>query len=230
MPTNSRSDAGPARLREARLLTEYGGKLLRVCKLVVTQRDTSLYLVPYSPQRKFFFGQRRFPEKVGTVTCNRADSVEVDGEPKLSIHESGQVHVKGLGVLAGPLQSVPLANLRGEHMATVTVERFEGLMEFKGAPSSGGQYRDYVVRAEGAESGRHAIYINGAAPEFADGPCWITLRLGRSTLPRPIYVGVSAVGQAPLSDRGETGVAVIAGWNPRLPSAAEQDFLYVRGT
>jgi hypothetical protein len=216
--------------RKVRLLVEYKGQLLRVCKLLFTATDASIYLIPYAPHRRFFYGRHALPTQEVPVDLCFSEDTDVDHEPKLSIHESGQVHVQVAGLRVGPLETCPLADLRGQHVATVSPDRFDGLPPFEGRLSRLASDRDLVHRVPRAvESGRFAIYVNGVDRLFADGQCWFTVTCHRATLVRPLYVGVKVHWQLPTGEESHPGITVLAGWDPRLPEKTRQDFVYVRG-
>lgn len=147
--------------------------------------------------------------------------------PKLSIHYSGQVHIRACKkdeILAGPLFCPPLNELNGEHIATICVDRFDGLLEFKKSPRQAGPEIDHVIPVgDGVKSGRLAIYINGNSPIFGGGKC-------RIMIPRnTIYIGVKPISQLPLGSPKKSGIIVIAGWDPTKKMGVEQDYLYIRG-
>ena len=216
-------------LRELRLLVRRRGVLLKTCKLVFSNRDASVYLVPYAAGRRYYAGSVQVPEHEVSTTFGYRAGVELRREPKLSIHETGQVHVQAHGSKLAVVNSVPLASLRGEHMATVCLDEFDGLAPFGRAPRADGPERDFVFDIpDQLASGRFAVYINGAAPTFA-ASCHLTFNLVRPTLPSPLFVGVRAIPQEKLGDPGRTGVTVIAGWNPFTRPDQPLDHIYLRG-
>ncbi len=220
----------PGTIRELRLLAQRGTGLLRLCKLIFTANDASIYVVPYAANRRFFCGSQSMPEREISQTWCYVDGVSSDREPKLSLHESGQVHVLAGDTRVGPLQTSPLASLRGQHVATVCFDRFDGLSPFQAVPASSGPERDQVIPVDaGVQSGRFALYVNGAEPSFAGGDCWFTVTLTRPTLTSALYLGVKAIPQAPLGEPPRAGVTALAGWNPLLSESARQDFLWLRG-
>lgn len=229
MITNCQTDS-TSNLRELRLLGNRKGALLRFCKLIFSQTDASIYLIPYAAKRRFFCGSQSMPEKEITKQFDYTDGVDTDREPKLSLHESGQTHVLAAGSRVGPLYASPLENLKGQHVATVCFDQFDGLAPFTGTVSEAGTEQDRaLVIEDGVESGRLAVFINAEEPAFQCGPCWITLTLRRPTLKKPLYVGVRAISQARIAEQHRSGVTVIAGWNPTLGQLAHQDYLYLRG-
>lgn len=214
---------------EARLCVSYRGQVLRVCKLAVSRTDSSLYLFPYGPAGEYYFGRLSIPagEQSATIPFDQQETSA--NTPKISIHESGQVHVKAGDGIAGPMFASPLSELRGEHIATVACVRFSDLAPLGSAPKTSGPRPDIVIPAEGVESGRLVFCANAVEPSFVD-PCSITARLVRPTLAGPLFVGIRSLAQRELSREPETrGVAAIAGWDPRNPppESAPADHLYV---
>jgi hypothetical protein len=217
-------------VRAIRFVVDRGGSLLQVCKLGFSAADASLYLFPYSPGSNYSFGRMLFPasEESSTVPFDEQESSAET--PKLSIHESGQVHVKAGGRMVGPMFAGVLAEYRGEHFATVSCVRFDGLAPLRRLPKTQGPEWDLVTPSdEAAESGRLVFYANAAEPSFA-GRCRVTARLTRPSLADPLFVGVRFAAQDPLDATGKArGVVVIAGWNALDPAPfdAEADHLFI---
>jgi hypothetical protein len=215
---------------EARLCVSYRGQVLRACKFAVSKADGSIYLFPYGTSGAYFFGRLSIPagERSATVPFDQQETSA--SVPKISIHESGQVHIKADDAIAGPMFASPLSDLRGEHIATVTCVRFSDLARLGGAPKASAPRPDIVIPVEeGVESGRLVFYANAVEPAFVD-PCGIRARLLRPTLPRPLFVGIRSLAQRELSrEQDARGVTAIAGWDPRNPPAASApaDHLYV---
>jgi len=65
-------------------------------------------------------------------TFDFTDQQATDRMPKLSIHESGRVHIRVGDTTVGPVYTPQLATLRGEHIAAVATDVFEGLPVFQG--------------------------------------------------------------------------------------------------
>jgi hypothetical protein len=215
-------------LRKVRLLAEYEGMLHRVCKLMFTSGDASLYLVPYAASRRFFVGGTEFPEQQVTLHIRTTLGTAAAIEPKLSIHESGQVHIQVPAGRIGPERTLPLSQFVGEHLATVVVDSFTGLPPHKGKIRTTGGELDIVLAAS-SDSARLVLYANACSRRFAADPdCPIVVKLTRRSLERPLYIGILPIRQAPTQPSGQ-GVTVLAGWNPRLLRGARQRLLYIRG-
>jgi hypothetical protein len=217
-------------LRELRLLAQRRGSLFRLCKLMFTKRDASIYVVPYARAQRYFSGSSEIAEHEVSSFLNAAEGIESDREPKLSIHESGQVHVHAAGARAGVVQSLPLAGFRGEHLATVCFDKFDGLPPYVGPVRTAGPEREFVfVVPDDVPSGRLAMYANAAEPKFARGQCLMTFTLVRPTLARPLFIGLHPISQAALGEPDRSGVTVIAGWDPATNATEALRYVYLRG-
>jgi hypothetical protein len=79
----------------------------------------------------------------------------------------------------GIVHTLPLETLRGQHMATICLDDFDGLSPFTGTPRDSGPEREFVFMVgDELASGRLALYINGGEPSFAAN-CLLTLTLNR---------------------------------------------------
>ena len=223
------------RIREVRFLIRHRGSVRSLFKLGFTARDGSLYMWPYSVSGRFFYGRSGIDAFESSVTLDFTDQFASDTPriPKVSIHESGQVHVRSeTGDLAGPLFIPSLSQLRGQHVATVQCDSFAGRPEYGRRLRSGPPAHDQVLDVEkGTENGRIAIYVNGHESRF-DGRCPIRIRMVRPTLATPLHVGMLPIGQDALGSALDgRGVTVLAGWDPTQRSPhSRSHFLFVRGT
>jgi len=147
--------------------------------------------------------------------------------PKVSIHESGRIHIRIGRQQAGPLSIPPAGQLRGEHIASISVDRFDQLPPVSGPLRKSGRTIDFMMDVpDSVHSGRFCLYLNGIAPKFLSASVPFYVRLLRPSLSAPLYLGIAPLGQAPIADpASRQGVTVICGWNPANPT----DFLYLRG-
>lgn len=226
------ADAAP-NLREVRLLVRQNGQLRRICKVTFTKSDASIYLIPYAPAGKYFFGTNQLEEQQAQATFSFKSQLSSEGAklPHLSLHESGRVHAYVGEEQAGPLMIPPLESWRGEHIATVTVDRFDTLGPYEKVAKQTGPEQDLVFGIEEPlESGRLALYLNGDGERFvAECSMWFTLR--RPTLERPIHLGIRPWPQSPMGESIERGgVTAVAGWDPAAGvTGGPLPFIYVRG-
>lgn len=218
-------------LRVLRIIVDYNGSLRKVCKLTFTKSDASIYLFPYSSNKRFFCGSSKIMEKAISDTVNYGFNSPTNIEPKLSIHQLGQIHIKTqYDDLVGPLIIPELATLRGEHIATVCADNFDGLPIYEKQLIDKDSEKDHVIPIEnGVHSGRLAFYVNGEKPIFDGEKCRLVVNFKRESLNKEMYLGIKPISQDRLGLQIKSGVTIIGGWNPILARDAEKDFLYIRG-
>lgn len=213
-----------------RVLIEYEEQLRRAFSISVTNQDASIYIQPSTSGGRFDYGKATFPPGATSYTFNVKGQLAADDEPHISLHESGQVHIRTRGgPKAGPLRIPPLAELRGQHVATVGAVTFGGFPPFQGSRQDLRPDLDQVVVAESVDSGRLALYLNGEGPTFRAPKERIafTVTIRNEKLAHPLFLGVATWSQQPLSSSGEDeGVFAIAGFDP---DGHGDDFLYLRG-
>lgn len=218
-------------IREARLLVHHDGIMRKICKLALSGTDASLYLFPYSLLRRYHFGLRQLDGNQEELSFfYKEDAVSSRRVPKLSIHQTGQVHIRTDEGNVGPLRIPPLSELQGEHVASISVDSFDACPVYHAAPRTKGQTVDIPLPRDAAVvSGVIAVYVNGGKKEFlADCPVVVTMQ--RPSLFRPLFVGFRPRAQEPLGiEDGRHGTTVIAGWDPTLPNTEPNRFLYIRG-
>lgn len=171
---------------EFRVLINHRGNIYKIFKLAVTDEDASLYIFPYSKSGKYFGGVNQIGRGVEgehetQIDLDEQFSIERADVPKVSIHQSGQVHTLLGGHRIGPLQMGKLAQLRDEHIATVTVDQFAGLPKHEKSlkTSDNSKKRDIPIEIpENIPGGRFRIYVNGVSNQFGQ-TCNIRLQLNR---------------------------------------------------
>ena len=216
-------------IQEVRFLVDHQGTLRKICKIKLAGGDYSFYLIPYAPNREYYYGRRTLPQQEIRDTFNFVTrSTQADLEPHLSIHESGVVQIYRDNLpRVGPLYIPRLTTLRGQHVATVAPDAFESLPLFAGKLRTGSRI-DFVITAEATvDSGRLAIYINGLEPVFDGKRQVVFIRHRPQTYHDALYIGVRPISQLPLGVEVQEGITVIAGWD--LQSKGITDYLYVRG-
>jgi hypothetical protein len=195
------------------------------------KNDHSLYVRPIAPTGVYLTGEGEIPpgaaEQVAQFGARGAVPL------KLSIHESGQVHVKedagGRRMVAGPVLGPPLGKLRDAHVFTVTVDSFDILADMDHEPSRVPPEVDFGFPFFEARAGRVAVWVNAVEPRFVDTTLAATITLDRGD-GRVLYVGMAGVPQEPMGD-SPRGLTAIAGWDALTASdsQAAQPFLFVRG-
>jgi hypothetical protein len=215
-------------LKEVRLLADYKGTIRRICKVTFSPADSTLYIVPFVKEDKYFYGGKSLLEIQPKLKCRfDEDSDSYPALPHIAIHQSGQIQVSVGGAKAGPLFAVPLQDLRGEHVVTICVDRFDDMPLFEKKLQTSGPKIDQVVSVEnGVESGRFVIYMNGEKPLFSS-KCPLKMSLIRTGSLNPLFIGIAPFAQEKLGN-DEGGITVIAGWNQNREDEFE-DFLYLRG-
>jgi hypothetical protein len=145
------------------------------------------------------------------------------GPPKLSLHESGRVHVQLGGAKSEPVFLSPLSTYRGEHIATIQPDRLEVLPPHMGRLLGGGRERDFVLPLdEQSTSGAIAVYVTAGGPPTVEQSS-VLVRLDRSSLPGPLFAEFRPKTKQPL---GAGGMIVLSGFHPR---EARDPFLYAYG-
>lgn len=215
-----------AYVREIRILIQHRGVLRRLFKIAFSQKDASLYFFPYGPKGRYFYGLRSLHKYEIKHTFNYKEQLYSDKIPKLSIHQSGQVHIRYLGnEISVQLNTIALQEWRGEHIATVSADLFESLSEHKKVIKTTGSEIDHIIPCDNeVDSGRICVYANAQSPRFIYH-CRVTVPILSSSLHKPIYIGLAPVSQQPLN---RAGVTIITGWDPRKGDSERQDFLYIR--
>lgn len=219
------------KIRKARFLIEYQNQIRKVFQLSFSNADSSLYFFPYSESGNYHFGRQTIAENQISKTFNFKSDQNSKSIPKLSIHESGQIHIKADDVLAGPIKIPPLGGYSGQHIATVCPDSFNNLPELTGKLSTKAKKCDFVLPIDkGQSSGRFAVFLNAHEPNFHGNNCFIQFKLERRSLSKPLYCGVMAIQQDPLGQDSQSGVTIITGWNPlNGGKLLNEDLLFIRG-
>ena len=221
-----------ASVRECRFLVDVDGVLRKVCKIVFPKNDASLYLIPYGSNNRYVWGEGRMAQGQKKATFTHANEVPASAIAKLSIHETGQVHVKTVSAgdyEAGPLYTRPLWQFRGEHLATISIDSLESLPP-AGTKKAKPKSPDLCLRAKDLNySRRFVLYANGESSDFVV-PTKASVTMNRAGLPAPLHIGIQVYGQDPLAAAPEdAGVTIIAGWKSSSEEALHEDsLLWVR--
>ena len=217
-------------LRELRLLVDLGNDVRKIAKIAFSNSDASLYMFPYAPNGKYYYGGRHMDEVEFEDKVRFTDDIFSDQVPKLSIHETGQVHIKAKDSIAGPVLISHLSEWRGQHIASVSIDHFSSLSEFRGSISSEGSEIDHVIPVdEIVKSGRLVFYLAGDRAAFKEPNCRLVLTIARPTIENPIYIGIQPKAQDSLSDLDLGGITVLAGWNVAPETSEGVNYLYIRG-
>jgi hypothetical protein len=218
-------------IEKVRVLVSFEGRLRSLCKIMFSKPDASIYVVPYAPTKKYSVGTHTLGKDEQSATFTVEGEQDFETAPKISFHESGQVHANAGTSRVGPLYVPALPYWRGANLGTVVASHAGSLPEFNRAPRTEGPERDWTLHLTGpVVSAALALYVNGFEPRF-DTDCPLHFALTRPTLLRPLYLGLRPRPQDPLTAPEQYGGGVIAigGWTPGQPGAAAVDFIYVRG-
>jgi len=245
-------------IEKVRVLIKHEEQFRAFFKVFFTKRDTSIYLVPYARSGKFFYGDGSLAEKEVQKTFRYDEQFLTDKQPKISIHESGQVHIYAPGddaaPLAGPLTIPHLLDLKGEHIATVQTESVEALPVFPGSPKTTGPERDLVFDSAGKDMRvTFTMWANAHEPRFNSCIPYPKVGFGKRgkrnkrkidavnqknanrffTLRRGhaiLYLQLAQIANpAPTATMKKPGVIVVVGWDPNRSPESGQNFLWVRG-
>jgi len=220
-----------ANVKECRFVVDVDGDLRKVCRIVFPKNDASLYLIPYGRNNRYWWGEGRFAAGQQRATFKNRNEAPANAIPKLSIHESGQVHVKTVSTgdyEAGPLHTGPLWKFRGEHLASISIDSLQSL-PLAGKKKAKPKSPDFCLRASDVgHSRRFALYANGKAPDFAV-PTKARVTMNRAGLPAPLHIGIEVYSQEWLAAPDDAGVTIIAGWKADSAETLREDsLLWVR--
>lgn len=212
-----------------RVLIAKDQRLYRLGKIIFARADASVYLVPYGATGRYYYGRSGFSEEQIDHTFDFTEQEAATRAPKITIHESGQVHAYvGNSAKVGPLTIPPLTSYPAGHLATIQAVAIAGLAHHKKAPRSSGREVDWRVQAdEGEDNCRLVIRLHSNQPETQRG--LLSIQVQRPSLPRPLFLTLEAHAHDRLDGNGALGGSVaLAGWDPTGASVLK-DFLYIRG-
>lgn len=211
--------------KQYRHLIQHKNVIKKAFKIGFSKKDSSIYIQPYAPNSQFHCGVSNFKSGETNSIITYPHIPNVIDYLKLSIHESGQVHVKNKEneIIVGPLQVPNLNTYSGQHIASIDINSIETLTDFKGSRKKNKNAEDLIFSLENQEhSMRFAIFANANSSDFTT-----PLPYGRITLERifnPMYFAIKPVPQ-PIKDGG--GMTLLAGFNPNQ-EFSETDYLYIR--
>ena len=217
-------------IRSIRFILEHKGLKRAIFKLALGQKDASIYIFPYGKKSEYYYGTQFFEEGSRKKQFKYNEQFYTyKGNPKLSFHQSGQVKICDSNKeLAGPIYTTPLLDLNGEHIATISIDKFENLPVYNKELKLYGAEIDHVIKSDNlVESGRIVIYCNAKNEIFYNTkPCNLTIPMQRSKFQGHFCFEIR--GQETLSSDSNGGIIVIAGFNPNRQIIDEQHFLFIR--
>lgn len=217
-------------LEKLRILVDSPKGPRKLCKLSFTNKDASLYITPYTLKRIYHCRALGMDANELSQTVNYTEGLRSEQEPKLSIHQSGRIHIQANKVKLPATQIGDITLFRGEHIASVSCDYIDALPLHERPLKEAGRERDHLVPVDdGVRSCRIAIYVNGKEPQFGKERVRIKFSLCRSTLKEPLHYGIATIAQVPIGAESVMGSTVIAGWDPRASSSDPIAYLLIRG-
>jgi hypothetical protein len=187
-----------------------------------------VYLTPNRAKGlRYYYGSRNMRPGAASDSFDYGNGHDAAGVPKISIHESGRVHIRIANTLvAGPLQIPRLRELEGVHVATVQPDAMDALPVYGGNPfdkCSDSQHA-YVVSADDADENCRVVMWIGREPRFRqelfvrsfNGAGWGS----------PLYLAIGVI-ENKLLLPGRKGITLLAGMDPGAGVQDSQSFLWV---
>jgi len=163
-----------------------------------------------------------------TDTFDFTEQLHASQNPKISIHERGQVHVEAQGTRIDPLFIPPLRTFRGQHLATIRCDSVEPLPVSSSRLTIRGATVDLAIGVpDGVRAARLLLYANGEQPSFMVDKIHRAFEVQASD-GCSMYFGLTGIADSVLGARGEQGVTGLAGFDPTAGRSAAE-YLYVRG-
>lgn len=206
-------------VRKVRYLIEYKGVIRKVFKIAIVKKDASLYIFPYGTSGKYYYGKELFYKNQISKTFNYKSQYYSTKRPTISIHQSGQSHIRiGRDKIDVQINSIPLKDFRGEHIATITCHSLDSLIEYKKTiKTTGSEIDDIIPCGKGIQNLRYAIYLNAQSPNFKV-PCG-----KKRVLTGPMFLGLSPFAMKPIGE----GITIITGWDISKNIIDEDSFLFI---
>lgn len=211
-------------------LEQRDGTLRTLAQVLFTGRDASLYLVPYARSGNYFYGVQTLRPGQSDFEIRFKEHVTASARPKLSIHESGDVHIYAdESPKAGPINVRAVSECRGEHIATVQFDHINLVPVYSRKTRITREVSDLAVGVpDDVDAGRLCIYANGERNAFNTEQLHFA-RVARCTDGSEVWYGFGFyVGDA-LGSGDEGGITVLAGFDARSTAEEEVAFLFLRG-
>lgn len=186
----------------------------KICKFFFTGKDTSIYICFYFKAKEYFYGKKEFMSGDKELSFNFTRNKLSKKCPKLSYHESGEVHFK-VDNQKESLEKVkisPLKDWNGELMATITIKGFNGFEDYYDSKERKDLIIEFQKDIEGlkltiwATAGKVELDKFGKRYNFG-------FTLGRVNPPRLINFGIKVDDQTSYSNNKLSSLTVITGWD-----------------
>lgn len=217
-------------IRSIRMFVNHKKVIRKAFKISFSQKDSSFFIFPYGKNNEYYYGYQSINGGKERKKFRYNNQFHTGDIPKLSFHQSGQVKIRDLKEnLAGPIYTIPVNNLRGEHIASVSIDSFDNLPKYTGKIKSTGADIDHIIKSDNVVgSGKIVIYCNSKEKKFNNTkPCNLIISMNRPLKKSLTHICFEARGQEPLSIDFKGGTVVIAGFNPRRNISSEQQFLFI---
>lgn len=216
--------------RSLRLHFEERDGTFRVVAKAIFGADGSLYLAPYAARDEYWYGVQTTPAGESSLQVKFREQIAASARPKLSVHWSGDVHIyANESPKAGPLKIPPLAEFRGEHIATVQADAVKQLQVYGRTPKITVETADVTFGVPSdVEAGRILVFANGRENLFQSSHVHFARSVTRSD-GETVWFGFTAAADDALGEPSDRGVTVLAGFDPRKSEDEDHDFLFLRG-
>lgn len=211
----------------ARLCVLRNGVVRKLARLAWSNTDASLYIAIYrSAGRCAYFGRTTVPAAGSKWDFNFTEgSIATSGNPKLSLHDSGQAHVAVGSARSKAIFGKRLGDGEGGHVATVQTFDTEGLPALGREPSTG-RVPDLIATADEEDwwtAPRWLVLAFSDAESARKYPLRITMR--RKLRP-DLHVALKPHAHAAPEATEHGGSLVIGGWPADQPPGLPMPILY----
>ena len=214
------------------LLMMHGGSVRRAVRFHLGKGD--LYIIPDLPAKTARCGEGELKEGEDRANPPLPKEGEEGRGLHLSLHRDGRVHVKSAtNYMAGPLQSLPLGELRGQHIASIVIPAFESLPRLeRDINRDRGKEEDYVFPVpDGCESARITVHVSKEAGVLTRSGGFTSLTFtGEDN--SELHLGLRMIGKKERLGPDPSGLILIGGWRPDEYQGEDprraQRFLFVK--
>lgn len=220
-------------LRRLHIYVQTNKFLRHLGRIELGKSDPSIYVYPYGRTGHYSYGVGSFEnEEAVTTTFDFREQQQDSILPHLSIHTSGQCHIRNVGSRdpgfkqAGPLKKSTVANWSGQHVATIETDLIRVLPKANGLLSETPEEHNIVLNAKEYDSAALVLFLNGSARKFREPIVNFSYELARGAY-NPAYLGACWTKKplrTPISDA--RGVTLIGGWDG--PARDSDNFLFLR--
>ena len=220
-------------LRKLHLYVQTNKYLRHLGRLEFGKSDPSIYIYPYGRTGHYSYGVGSFEaaEEVET-TFDFREQQQDSILPHLSIHTSGQCHIRNVGKRkpgfkeAGPLAKSTMSKWSGQHVATIQPDLIRILPKALSLLPETSEEHNIILKAKEYDSAALVFFLNGAERNFHEPTVNFSYELARGTY-NPVYLGACWTRKplrTPISDT--KGVTLIGCWDS--PASDLDTFLYLR--